>query len=58
MVEFLILFFKYCLAFAFGVTLAELYLLVPKEKNKKGLIYSCIIIVCAWAMIIMYSFGL
>lgn len=58
MVEFFILFIKYCLSFVLGATLAELYLLVPKEKNKKGLIYSCIIMVCVWAMVIMYSFGL
>lgn len=58
MVEFLILFFKYCLAFAFGVTLADLYLLVPKEKNKEGLICSCIIMACVWIMILMCAFGL
>lgn len=58
MVEFFILFIKYCISFVFGVTLAELYLLVPKEKNKKGLIYSCIIMACTWAMVLMYTFGL
>lgn len=58
MVEFFILFIKYGLSFVLGVTLAELYLLVPKEKNKKGLICSCIIIVCVWAMVLMYAFGL
>lgn len=58
MVEFLILFLKYCLAFALGVTLADLYLLVPKEKNKEGLICSCIIMACVWTMILMCAFGL
>lgn len=58
MIVFFILFLKYCLSFVLGITLAELYLLVPKEKSKKGLIYSCIIMVCVWAMILMYAFGL
>lgn len=58
MVEFLILFLKYCLSFAFGVTLADLYLLVQKEKNKEGLICSCIIMACVWIMILMCAFGL
>ena len=58
MVEFFILFIKYCISFVFGVTLAELYLLVPKEKNKKGMICSCIIMACTWAMVFMYTFGL
>ena len=58
MVEFFILFIKYCLSFVLGATLAELYLLVPKEKNKKGLICSCIIMACVWAMILMCAFGL
>lgn len=58
MVEFFILFIKYGLSFVLGATLAELYLLVPKEKNKKGMICSCIIMACVWAMVLMYAFGL
>lgn len=58
MVEFFILFIKYCISFVFGVALAELYLLVPKEKNKRGIICSGIVMACVWVMTIMSACGL